>query len=224
MKHDIHVNCGSPDMIDQYGRADARAAGSRCGSIRASATAIARRSTRAARNRSTASGTSNLKIASSAPQNGTCRSQGCTCTSARAPIWTHLSQVCGAMERAALVIGSRSDRSAPAAGCRCRIAKGEQYVDIAAYFKLWDAARHGWPTQFGHEISLEIEPGRYLVGRKRLPGQRDSRHQTDGRQHVLFDRRRIQQSSSADPVRRLSPDGDLPGGWLGSTAAADRRK
>ena len=32
-----------------------------------------------------------------------------------------------------------------------------------AYFEIWDAARHRLATEFGHEISLEIEPGRYLV-------------------------------------------------------------
>ena len=41
--------------------------------------------------------------------------------------------------------------------------EGQKFVDIAEYFKLWNATRHRLATQFGHEISLEIEPGRFLV-------------------------------------------------------------
>jgi diaminopimelate decarboxylase len=41
--------------------------------------------------------------------------------------------------------------------------EGQEYVDIAAYFELWNATRHRLATEFGHEITLEIEPGRYLV-------------------------------------------------------------
>ena len=44
VEHDIHVNCGSPDMIDQYGeRLRAGPAASRSASIPASATGTARR-------------------------------------------------------------------------------------------------------------------------------------------------------------------------------------
>src|SRR5262249_4263373 len=31
------------------------------------------------------------------------------------------------------------------------------------YFKLWDASRKRLEDQFGHPLTLEIEPGRYLV-------------------------------------------------------------
>jgi arylamine N-acetyltransferase len=41
--------------------------------------------------------------------------------------------------------------------------EGQSFIDIAAYFKVWDATRHRLATEFGHEISLEIEPGRFLV-------------------------------------------------------------
>ncbi len=63
VEHDVHVNCGSPDMIEHLGRrapdpAYRAPVGSRCGSIPVSATATAARRTRAATSRSTASGTS----------------------------------------------------------------------------------------------------------------------------------------------------------------------
>jgi diaminopimelate decarboxylase len=39
----------------------------------------------------------------------------------------------------------------------------DRYVDLAAYFALWDAVRKRLEARFGHPLRLEIEPGRYLV-------------------------------------------------------------
>ena len=41
--------------------------------------------------------------------------------------------------------------------------EGESYVDLDAYFQLWDATRKRLEEHFGHAVRLEIEPGRYLV-------------------------------------------------------------
>ncbi len=41
--------------------------------------------------------------------------------------------------------------------------EGETYVDLAAYYRLWDATRQQLQEAFGHAVRLEIEPGRYLV-------------------------------------------------------------
>jgi diaminopimelate decarboxylase len=90
VEHKIHVNCGSPDMIDQYGdRAGGehqtlvgqvatclgrlaicptRAGKSPCGSIPASATVIAKKPTPAASRPSTASGTLKSPSASTGPK------------------------------------------------------------------------------------------------------------------------------------------------------------
>jgi diaminopimelate decarboxylase len=75
----------------------------------------------------------------------------------------HLSEVCGAMQRAALVIGSSITSISAGGGLPVPYREGQEYVDLAAYFKLWDTARHKLATQFGHEISLELEPGRFLA-------------------------------------------------------------
>jgi diaminopimelate decarboxylase len=40
----------------------------------------------------------------------------------------------------------------------------ESMVDVDAYFDVWDEARHTVEQIVGHAVSLEIEPGRYLVG------------------------------------------------------------
>jgi diaminopimelate decarboxylase len=75
----------------------------------------------------------------------------------------HLSQVCTAMEQAALTVGSSIVSISAGGGLPVPYREGQQFMDIAAYFELWNKARHRLATEFGHEISLEIEPGRYLV-------------------------------------------------------------
>jgi diaminopimelate decarboxylase len=75
----------------------------------------------------------------------------------------HLAQVCGAMERLAQVVG-RSITTISAGGGLPTPYRAEQgYVDLAQYFQLWDAARKRLEQKFDHPVSLEIEPGRYLV-------------------------------------------------------------
>ena len=41
--------------------------------------------------------------------------------------------------------------------------EGDERVDLAAYFDLWDATRNRLAAAYGNPISLEIEPGRYLT-------------------------------------------------------------
>ena len=36
-------------------------------------------------------------------------------------------------------------------------------LDVDRYFQLWDKTRKELESEFGHEVSLEIEPGRFLV-------------------------------------------------------------
>ena len=75
----------------------------------------------------------------------------------------HLSQVCGAMEKAAHVVGPTLRSISAGGGLPTPYREGEQRVDIAAYFDLWDATRNRLATTYGNPISLEIEPGRYLA-------------------------------------------------------------
>ncbi len=75
----------------------------------------------------------------------------------------HLSHVCAAMEKAAAVIGPTVTSISAGGGLPTIYKAGDTHVDLAAYFSLWDAARKRLEKSFGHAISLEIEPGRYLV-------------------------------------------------------------
>ncbi|BCL75699.1 diaminopimelate decarboxylase [Jeongeupia sp. HS-3] len=77
--------------------------------------------------------------------------------------YEHLGNVCGAMVKE--VKASGRDLKAISAGGGLSIpyhAGGEQ-IDTAHYFSLWDAARKEVEAHLGHPVTLEIEPGRFLV-------------------------------------------------------------
>jgi diaminopimelate decarboxylase len=75
----------------------------------------------------------------------------------------HLAHVCGAMEKAALTVGRSITMISAGGGLPTPYREGQTYVDLGQYFKLWDATRKRLEEKFGHKVSLEIEPGRYLV-------------------------------------------------------------
>jgi len=78
----------------------------------------------------------------------------------------HLQQVCGAMVALVKAVKARGlDLHAISAGGGLSIPyqAGEPVIDTAHYFSLWDAARVQVQALLGHAVTLEIEPGRYLV-------------------------------------------------------------
>ncbi len=75
----------------------------------------------------------------------------------------HLAQVCGAMENAAAEVGPGLASISAGGGLPVVYSVEEDYVDLAAYYRLWDAARGRLEERFGHPMHLEIEPGRYLA-------------------------------------------------------------
>ncbi len=75
----------------------------------------------------------------------------------------HLAQVCGALEKAAAVVGRSLTTISAGGGLPIPYRSGQSYVDIDQYFQLWDATRKRLEAKFDHAITLEIEPGRYLV-------------------------------------------------------------
>jgi diaminopimelate decarboxylase len=75
----------------------------------------------------------------------------------------HLAHVCGAMERAATTVGRTITTISAGGGLPTPYREGQGYVDLDQYFRLWDAARKRLEKQFEHPVTLEIEPGRYLV-------------------------------------------------------------
>ena len=75
----------------------------------------------------------------------------------------HLSRVAGAMEQAAAEVGASLDSLSAGGGLPTIYRPTDRYVDLAAYFALWDAVRKRLEHRLGHALRLEIEPGRYLV-------------------------------------------------------------
>ena len=70
---------------------------------------------------------------------------------------------------------------------------GQTYVDLDAYFELWnEVRREAHEERFRPQgVSLEIEPGRYLVAESGYLVSEIPRDQTDGGQHVLSGRCRV---------------------------------
>lgn len=77
--------------------------------------------------------------------------------------YAHLGNVCEAM--VAEVKRSGRDLAAISAGGGLSIpyGAGDPVVDTAHYYELWDVARREIASMLGHPVSLEIEPGRFLV-------------------------------------------------------------
>jgi diaminopimelate decarboxylase len=75
----------------------------------------------------------------------------------------HLSQVCGAMERLAREAGRSVTTISAGGGLPVPYRAEQTYVDLGVYFELWNAARKRLEDHFGHKLTLELEPGRYLV-------------------------------------------------------------
>lgn len=162
VEQQIHVNCGSPDMIDQLGQ---RAAGREItlrinpgfghGHSRKTNTGgkqskhgiwheqIAECLERAGRYQLTVSGL-HMHIGSGTDLE-------------------HLSRVCGAMENAAAQVGPSLRSISAGGGLPTVYQSTDTPIDLAAYFALWNASRRRLEEQFGHPVRLEIEPGRYIA-------------------------------------------------------------
>lgn len=161
LRHKLHVNCGSPDMIDQLG-------------------AVAPGRTITLRINPGFGHGHSQKTNTGGPQSkhGIWHEQlddclrradhhGLTVTGVHMHIGSgtdleHLSQVCGSLERAALQIGRTITSISAGGGLPIAYNSGQSFVDIGAYFRLWDASRKRLEKAFGHSLRLEIEPGRYL--------------------------------------------------------------
>ncbi len=75
----------------------------------------------------------------------------------------HLAEVAGALERVALEIGRSLTTISAGGGLPVPYKPGEVHADLGGYFTLWDTTRKRLEDRFGHRIRLEIEPGRYLT-------------------------------------------------------------
>jgi diaminopimelate decarboxylase len=162
VKHDIHVNFGSPDMIDQYG-------------VRMPGKPITLRINPGfghGHSQKTNTGGAHSKHGIWHEQLADCiqraskydlKISGLHMHIGSGTDLEHLSQVCGALEKAAITIGPSITSISAGGGLPIAYREGQEFVDIEAYYGLWNATRHRLAIDFGHSVGLEIEPGRYLV-------------------------------------------------------------
>jgi diaminopimelate decarboxylase len=161
-QHGIHVNCGSPDMVDQLGR-------------EAPGREITLRLNPGfghGHSQKTNTGGEHSKHGIWHAALGECLRladhHGLSVTGLHMHIGSgtdleHLAQVCGALEKAVLETGRTVTSISAGGGLPVPYREGEGYVDLDAYYQLWDTTRKRLEDAFGHKVRLELEPGRYLV-------------------------------------------------------------
>ena len=162
VERNIHVNCGSPDMIEQLGR-------------RAPGREITLRINPGfghGHSQKTNTGGEQSKHGIWHEQLGECLRRadhhGLCVTGLHMHIGSgtdleHLSRVAAAMEKAAVEVGRMLKTVSAGGGLPIPYQEGERPIDLGAYFELWDTMRRRLEASFGHPVSLEIEPGRYIA-------------------------------------------------------------
>lgn len=158
----VHVNCGSPDMIDQLGE---RRPG-------ADVTLRINPGFGHGHSQKTNTGGEQSKHGIWHEQVDECLLRadrhGVTVTGVHMHIGSgtdleHLSQVCQAMERTVATIGRTVTTISSGGGLPVPYKSEDSFIDLDKYYQLWDESRHRIAKLLGHPVRLEIEPGRYLV-------------------------------------------------------------
>ncbi|MBN2579749.1 MAG: diaminopimelate decarboxylase [Pirellulales bacterium] len=186
VEKNVTVNCGSPDMIDQWGR-------------RKPGTAITLRINPGfghGHSRKTNTGGKSSKHGIWHTQLADCleraKQYGLKVAGLHMHIGSgtdleHLAQVCGVMEQAAAQVGPTLEMISAGGGLPVIYQPGDATVDLTAYFKLWNNVRKRLVKQFDHPLRLEIEPGRYLTAESGylLTEIRAVKHQDDNLFYLL---------------------------------------
>jgi diaminopimelate decarboxylase len=164
-EHGLAVNCGSPDMVEQYAelrvRRPALSRDHAARGTRASATAGSRKTNTGGEHSSTV-WHERFPPACGAPSAPGCASPGSTSTSALARTWSTSPRGVAAA-RFARSVGADVRVLSAGGGLPTRYREEDPEVDVDAYFRIWDAERRALARELGHAVRLEIEPGRYVV-------------------------------------------------------------
>ena len=75
----------------------------------------------------------------------------------------HLQLVAGAMLEQVRAVGRDVRAVSAGGGLPVAYRAGDPGIDLDAYFEIWDQARRDIERAVEHDVSLEIEPGRYLL-------------------------------------------------------------
>ncbi|WP_145507397.1 diaminopimelate decarboxylase [Yersinia alsatica] len=77
--------------------------------------------------------------------------------------YQHLEQVCDAMVQQVIDLGQDISAISAGGGLSIPYQFGDDEIDTEHYYGLWNSARERIAAHLGHPVSLEIEPGRFLV-------------------------------------------------------------
>ncbi|WP_369789827.1 diaminopimelate decarboxylase [Rouxiella sp. WC2420] len=77
--------------------------------------------------------------------------------------YQHLEQVCDTMVRQVIELGHDIEAISAGGGLSIPYQFGGESIDTGHYYGLWNRAREQIAAHLGHPVSLEIEPGRFLV-------------------------------------------------------------
>ena len=176
LDHGIAVNCGSLDMIDQYGErvAGERVAGERVGEGAPGPGIVLRINPGFGHGHSRKTNTGGehskhgiwheqLPEALERAARHRLSVSGVHVHIGSGTDMEHLARVCSAVEGFARQVGPGLEMISAGGGLPVPSHPEEPRIDTDAYFELWDASRRRLEEEFGHALRLEIEPGRYLV-------------------------------------------------------------
>jgi len=165
--HGIAVNCGSPEMIEQY--ADLRAA---TPELSPELTFRINPGFGHGHSRKTNTGGEHSKHGIWHEQLGECveraHTRGLTVAGIHVHIGSgvdmeHLALVSEAATQFARSVGSEVSAVSAGGGLPVQYRGSDPEIDVDAYFRIWDVARRRLADELGHPVRLELEPGRYLV-------------------------------------------------------------
>jgi diaminopimelate decarboxylase len=161
-KHGVHINCGSPDMLDQLAK--------RCGGQ--PITLRINPGFGHGHSQKTNTGGQQSKHGIWHEQLPDCllqaRRLGHSVIGIHVHIGSgtdleHLAHFCGAVEKLAAQAAESLRSISAGGGLPIPYRDGEPFVNIAAYHELWNATRRRLEKSLGRSLRLELEPGRYLV-------------------------------------------------------------
>lgn len=161
-KHNVHCNLGSPDMIDQIAKV----------SPGASVTLRINPGFGHGHSQKTNTGGPQSKHGiwneQLAEVTKRCNEKGLKVTGLHMHIgsgtdFDHLKLVCAAMDKCAREVGPTVDTISCGGGLPISYQSTQTDIDVPMYFQVWDQTRKGLEETFGHKVTLEIEPGRFLA-------------------------------------------------------------
>lgn len=102
--------------------------------------------------------------------------------------YQHLEQVCDAMVEQVISLGQDISAISAGGGLSIPYEFGGDEIDTEHYYGLWNNARERIAAHLGHSVSLEIEPGRFLVAESGvLIAQVRAMKEMGSRHYVLVD-------------------------------------